>query len=587
MLKAVNREIDFQKERYVLNHALLDASMMIPPSSEPEAILKTICNTLIQSCRFITASQIYFSETFSQSDITSNLIQNTIQSTIKNWLPVTCNIKQNESELNQQKHRSLAALPIGNQDSEDSGLILLYSDSTDFFDHIGNNFFSSVIHLANNALKQNALLNNLSHLASHDMLTGAMNRRGIQEILDKEIARSRRKSNALSIILFDIDRFKLVNDRLGHAEGDRVLEIVSEITFHTLRSEDYFGRWGGEEFICIIPETPHCEAIQIAERIRKNINSKPIQTSQNSLNISASFGVASFPKDADCTDKLVIAADTALYQAKRGGRDRVISINTVHQHIYNVGSMLDSALCEGRITPAFQPIVDLNTGAVVAEEVLAQLKMPNGEMVAAKDFIDSAHQLQLLHRIDKAILLQAFSHCRTSINTGAERIDHFVNISADLLCHRDLVEEIIESALDSCHQCGDKIGDIKPMVIEITERELLDDIDTAIELLTPFTDFGMRLALDDFGSGYSSFHYLADLPIEFLKIDGALIQRIQEPKVRAIIQGIQDTASSLGIITLAEYVESPVTEAILKDIGINWGQGFYYGKPNRNHPLYT
>ena len=331
----------------------------------------------------------------------------------------------------------MIALPIGEQNSKNSGLILLYSDIADFFNYIGTEFFSSFTHLANKALQQNALLNDLSHLASHDMLTGAMNRRGIQEILDKEIARSKRRQSSLSIILFDIDRFKLVNDRLGHTEGDKVLKFVSDTAHHTLRNEDYFGRWGGEEFICVIPDTPHCEAIQIAERIRNNINSSPIEAGQQNLNISASFGVSSFPKDADCTDKLVIAADTALYQAKRSGRDRVVSINTVQQHIYNVGSMLDSALCEGRIVPAFQPIVDLQSGSIVAEEVLAQLKTTTGEMLPAKDFIDSAHQLQLLHRIDKAILLQAFSHCLTGVQAGNPRIDHFVNISADLLCHRD------------------------------------------------------------------------------------------------------------------------------------------------------
>lgn len=586
MLKAINGEINFEKERYVLNHALLDASVMIPHSSDAQTILNTICNTLIKSSHFISHASIIFAET-RDSTLTSVAQQEAIHSANESWTPVTCNLPMECSNFNHHKHESMVVLPISEQGSEHSGLILLYSDMTDFFNYIGTDFFSSFSHLANKALQQNALLNDLSHIASHDMLTGAMNRRGIQEILDKEIARSKCSQISLSIILFDIDRFKLVNDRLGHTEGDKVLKFVSDTAFHTLRNEDYFGRWGGEEFICVIPDTPHCEAIQIAERIRKNINTKPVEAGPQSLNITASFGVASFPRDADCTDKLVIAADTALYQAKRSGRDRVVSINTVQQHIYNVGSMLDSALCEGRIVPAFQPIVDLQTGEIVAEEVLAQIKTASGEMIPAKDFIDSAHQLQLLHRIDKTILLQAFSHCLSGIQSGNNRIDHFVNISADLLCHQDLVEEIIESAYNSCYQCGDEIGDVKPMVIEITERELLDDIDTAIKLLTPFTDFGLRLALDDFGSGFSSFHYLADLPIDFLKIDGVLIQRIMEPKVRAIVQGIQDTASSLGITTLAEYVENPVTEAILKDIGINWGQGFYYGKPNRNHPLYT
>jgi EAL domain-containing protein (putative c-di-GMP-specific phosphodiesterase class I) len=236
-------------------------------------------------------------------------------------------------------------------------------------------------------------------------------------------------------------------------------------------------------------------------------------------------------------------------------------------------------LSENRIVPAYQPIVDLATGKVVAEETLARMITPDGQVVEAGRFIAAASQLQLLHRIDQAIVMQAFSHCVVGLQSGMNRLDHFINISADLLRHSELVDEMLQAARKHCSGCGGLIGDVKPMIIEITERELLADIDTARDMLMPFINFGLRLALDDFGSGYSSYQYLADLPIDFLKIDGTLVRRINEPKVRAIVQGIQDTANALNITTLAEFVENARTEAILREIGVHWAQGYYYGKP--------
>jgi EAL domain-containing protein (putative c-di-GMP-specific phosphodiesterase class I) len=158
-------------------------------------------------------------------------------------------------------------------------------------------------------------------------------------------------------------------------------------------------------------------------------------------------------------------------------------------------------------------------------------------------------------------------------------LTHFVNISGNLLHHPDVVTELLEEAQRSCLVCSDRIGPVKPLVIEVTERELLEDIDAARELLRPFLDFGLRLALDDFGSGYSSHKYLADLPFAFLKLEGSLIQRLGEPRVRTIVRGIQRTAADLGLTTLAEFIEDQRTADIARDIGIDWGQGYHFGKP--------
>lgn len=599
MLPATPQHLDIVEERLKLSQALLNATASMARSTEPSIVFRAICDSLVQATPRIKLAWMILGDldahilhpeyAVGPAAVYAEAIQITrnpaqaehcpVREAIQRWKAVSQGIPDGQGPVNAAGLQSVMSLPVGKAENTLAGVVTLYADVPEYFDAIGGDLFTAFVHLANASLEQAALLNNLTHLASHDLLTGILNRRGIQECMERELARSERRKLAFSVILFDIDRFKLVNDRLGHKEGDIVLRGVADAARRVLRNEDYIGRWGGEEFICVAPETDREGAMHLAERIRSNIKDTPIAVSSGEINATVSLGLVTYPHDGESLDKLVATADSALYQAKRAGRDRSVSASLVQQHIHSMGNMLDQALREQRIVPAYQPIVELATGKVVAEETLARLVTPEGDVVPAVDFIEAAHQLQLLHRIDHAILLQAFSHCVVGLQTGMNQLNHFVNISADLLRHRDLVENTLSAAREHCSACGDAIGDTKPMIIEITERELLVDIDNARELLQPFIDFGLRLALDDFGSGYSSYQYLADLPVHFIKIDGALVRRLNEPKVRAILQGIQDTADALGIITLAEFIENTETESILRDIGVHWGQGYYYGKP--------
>jgi len=200
--------------------------------------------------------------------------------------------------------------------------------------------------------------------------------------------------------------------------------------------------------------------------------------------------------------------------------------------------------------------------------------------------MEAARELQLTYQIDRQVILQTFSHCVRAMQSG-QPLAHFVNISGNLLHHPDVVAELLDEARKTCASCADLVGAVKPLVIEVTERELLGDIPAAREMLKPFIDFGLRLALDDFGSGYSSYKYLADLPFSFLKIEGSLIRRVAEPRVRTIVRGIQQTASDLGLLTLAEFVENKQIADIVRDLGINLGRGYYFGAPvlpgRKNH----
>lgn len=410
-----------------------------------------------------------------------------------------------------------------------------------------------------------------------DPLTGLFNRAALHEVMEDELRRAT-PARPLSLVLFDIDRFKLINYGFGDIHGDTVLQEVARLARKKLRGDALVGRWSGQQFLCVLPAMDCQDAAALAEDLRGLIQRLIIPIDRHRIHISASFGVASCPQDGDLVRRLLAAAEAALYHAKDSGRNRVVAASRLQRQVFGMGTLLDAALRENRVVPAYQPIVDLATGQVVAEEALARIVTPEGETLGADEFIEVARQLQLTYMIDRAVMTSAISRCM-SANAGGRRSLHFVNISGNLLHHPDVVSDLLEIVRDSCDKCGDSIGPVKPMVIEVTERELLADIKQAREMLAPFVEFGMHLALDDFGSGYSSFQYLADLPFSYLKIEGSLIQRLAEPKVRAIVQGIKNIASELGLITLAECVEDARAADVVRAIGIDWGQGYYFDRP--------
>lgn len=411
-----------------------------------------------------------------------------------------------------------------------------------------------------------------------DPLTGLKTRSAFRESIDFQVTRSNATHASFGLVMLDIDRFKVVNYGYGEQYGDMLLQQLATLLTRSLRKDDQVGRWGGQEFMCLLPETDAATTDRIAEHLRAAIESFTLEAGPYHIHTSASFGVASFPADAEDAQRLIAASGAAMYQAKNAGRNRIMHASQPHGQLFGLGRLLDSALREQRVVPAYQAIVDLKTGAVVAEEALARILTPDHSVTPAEHFIEAARQLQMTYQIDRAIMSQVFAR-RLGQSRDVPNLSYFVNISGNLLRHPEVVDELLGSAREACSSDDDTIRAIKPIVIEITERELLHDIDSARDMLRPFIDFGLRLALDDFGSGYSSFKYLADLPFSFLKIEGTLIQRVREKRVRTIVQGMQNTASDLGITTLAEFVEDAETADIVRDIGVDWAQGYYYGRP--------
>ncbi len=428
--------------------------------------------------------------------------------------------------------------------------------------------------------KQNQHHRPLLYQFSHDTLTRLANRNTLQQSINHLHSDYKNIGNTYSILLLDVDRFKLINDSYGHSIGDQLLQLIAERMQFFIRDKDSIGRWGGEEFLCILPDASITTACEIAKRICQGIADQSFILENYEIPVTVSIGVSNFPTDGNNPEELFRIADTTLYQAKQNGRNRIHSSQQLTGNIFSIGTQLENALNENRITPVYQSIFELESGNQVAEEALARIQEKDGTLVEANKFIDAAVELQMAHRIDTMIIKKMISRCSEEFIQNHNTLPHFVNVSADLLRRPKLVNDIIQFASKKCEECGLSKGGKKPIVIEITEQEFLSGHDDVNKILAPFIEFGFPLAIDDFGSGYSSLTYLADLPISYLKFDGALIKRVAyEKRAKKIINGIQKMAESLDLITIAEHIEDQATLDVLREIGVSWGQGYFSARP--------
>jgi len=428
----------------------------------------------------------------------------------------------------------------------------------------------------------NRSLSELEFYAEHDPLTGLHNRRYYNDILEYEVDRSTRHRHDFSVLAIDLDNFKLVNDGHGHMAGDQVLVHVAQILRKGLRKGDVLARIGGDEFSIILPETPANQASIVAESLREAVTSydfSSISEKNLVIHVSISIGIATFPKDASSISDLTSGADIALYQAKDSGRDFVCAISAVDSGVEESKKMaglshvLKKALEGQRIIPYFQPIFDCKTGEVYSYEALARLETEDGEIISASMFIDVADKYGISLALDHIMLRKVAEFMAQKFSETGDIPLVFVNLTPKEIQHRD----ILQYATDLCEK-----HNIPPhkIVFEVTEREAIGDLANMRKFLTQLREKGFAFALDDFGSGYNSFHYLRELHFEYVKIDGAFITNILNSKVdNALVNTLNQLCQELGMKTLAEFVESESIMKRLKEIGIDYAQGFHLGLP--------
>ena len=426
-------------------------------------------------------------------------------------------------------------------------------------------------------------LNELSYYAEHDPLTGLHNRRYFNEILSYELERSARHRHSFSLLAIDLDNFKLVNDGHGHMVGDQVLVHIAQVLRKALRKGDVLTRIGGDEFTIILAETTTEQAEIVAESLReavKKYDFSILSTNKTSVHVGISVGVANYPNDADSINDLISGADLALYKAKDSGRNFVCTLRSMDQSVeqskkmHGLSDVLQKALEDQRIVPYFQPIFDCKTGEIYSYEALARLQTEDGEIISAGVFIEAADKYGISLALDHIMLRKVAQFmAQKKQETGTVPLV-FVNLTPQEIQHRG----ILQYAADLCVE-----HDIEPqkIVFEVTEREAIGDMANMRKFLEQLREKGFAFALDDFGSGYNSFHYLRELHFEYVKIDGAFITNILNSKVdHALVNTLNQLCQELGMKTLAEFVESEDVMNKLREIGIDYAQGFHLGLPH-------
>lgn len=419
----------------------------------------------------------------------------------------------------------------------------------------------------------------LQRLALTDLLTNLPNRRAAEDYLQHELARVVRKQGKFALAMVDLDHFRHINERYGDATGDQVLEGLAQRLTAGLRDGDWVARWGGEKFLFFLHDSDAREAVGALERLSDQVKSTPLKADVGpiSLTLSAGIGVV-HPGNYDIMRALEMA-DVSLRAAKNSGRDKVHAVLDTDSG-WSIQTV-KNAVRDNRLRLATQVIVDLQTNTPVADESLARLITPEGTLIDAERFIGMAEGLGTIADLDRHMSQLSLSRCKTLIDQGGKpEFAHFINLSPQFLARRSLVEGLLEHAHEYAQGCKLADNALNPMVLEITERQRIGNLDTLRTDLKPLLDFGFRLALDDFGSGYSSFMYLANLPVSFLKIEGWLVLNMRrERKIASVVESIANFARKEGIKTIAEHVEDAETARILRDMGVDWGQGWYFGLP--------
>lgn len=414
----------------------------------------------------------------------------------------------------------------------------------------------------------------LQELSDRDYLTGLYNRRKFEEFLSYEIKRSLRHQDKFTILMIDLDNFKYVNDTYGHAAGDLVLKEVTDIFGSNLRNADILARLGGDEFAVILPQTAYEEGYAVVEKLRARLEATPISLMFDQITLTASFGIAEYPEQGENIESLLTGSDLAMYKAKRAGKNTIARADQTDQEIateiQKKGEFLRRAIDEDRVEPFVQPIYDVKSGELFGYEVLARIREGDRYM-AAGQFIEVAESLGLACKIDNIILTKGL---KAREELGLWNVRFFFNLATNSLFNGYYVD-LIESHY-SRHPKQLKEG----ITIEILEREAIHNVKALMEIIEEMKEIGITFALDDFGSGFSSFVYLKYFDTEYIKIDGEFIKNITvNDKDRIFVKHINEIAQEFGKKTIAEYVEDEETLELLRGIGVDFAQGYHYGQP--------
>ena len=417
----------------------------------------------------------------------------------------------------------------------------------------------------------------LSHQATHDVLTGLANRNLLMDRIDQAIANGHRYGHAAAVLLVDLDRFKFINDSMGHPAGDQVVQEVARRLVGCAREGDTVARMGGDEFVLVLNRVDgEQDVVRVLKRIVNSI-AEPMLIEGRQLHITTSLGVSLFPKDGNDAETLLRYADTAMYRAKEQGRDGywfyTADMNTRMMERLAMEGNLRHALENQEFVLHYQPQVDLRSGRIVGAEALIRWHSPTQGMVAPGKFIPLAEETGLIIPIGDWVLRSACQQAKRWQAAGLPKIRVAVNISALQFRQKlftDRVKALLEeSQLDATH-----------LELEITESMLMHDVEGAIVILDALKALDLHQSLDDFGTGYSSLNYLKRFPIDVLKLDQSFVRDILlDSDDAAIANTVISLGHSLNLKVVAEGVETAEQYAYLQEHHCDTVQGYYFSRP--------
>ncbi|ANJ67321.1 hypothetical protein A9404_07925 [Halothiobacillus diazotrophicus] len=420
--------------------------------------------------------------------------------------------------------------------------------------------------------ERKAHLLHLKYQAEHDVLTGLYNRRYFQSALDRLVDEGGTLNDA-ALLFIDLDNFKFVNDQYGHSAGDRVLKEISDLLQRHTRNSDLLARLGGDEFALLISDARAAEVDAIAERIRTSLETYTFTCSEGYADIGCSIGIADLHEPL-AVNLVLGRAEFACRRAKNRGRNAIWRYTDTDEEAAKAGTQemgwlnrIRRALRDDLFVLHIQPILGTDTNDLAASEVLIRLADQGDSLVMPNAFLPAAERFGLMPEIDRWVVRHALR--RISHETGALSI----NLSGTTLEHGGIADYVAQ-------QCQEHDVATERLVFEVTETAAIANLaGTAMEL-GKLQALGCRTALDDFGAGMSSFAYLRELPVDWVKIDGRFVRDLAQNSVDlAMVKAMHEIAHTLGKHTVAEFVENQDTLVILKKLGINFVQGYHLGRP--------
>ena len=419
----------------------------------------------------------------------------------------------------------------------------------------------------------------LRFLADHDSLTGLLNRRRFRSELDQYVSFSARYGGRGAVMVIDIDGLKEVNDKLGHAAGDRLIRHVADTLRERVRATDIVARLSGDEFAVLMPQTDTAGALQLGEDLRAQV-AEGFAANADAGTASISVGITMFGGAGNAgSEAVLLAADQAMYQAKEDGRNRIMLFHAPGgeeegepRRAQTTSARIRDALTQNRLRLATQPIRSLANGGIERYELLLRMTGDSGELLPAASFIEVAERSGMVQELDRWVVARALEMMAERQRAG-NPVSLHMNLSGASLTDLSVLE-FIERRLDE--------GEADPArcTFEITQTARVEDYDTAGAFADRLTEFGCEVAIDDYGAGFGPFAYLKKVPFDVIKIDGTFVREMaQNDADQLVVKAIVEIARGLGKRTIAEFVEDEDTTRILREYGVDMAQGYHLGRP--------